>query len=42
MNLKKNILHHNAIRDYSKNDGVPHHLEHLDGLNPIPQKSYLY
>ena len=23
---------------YSKNDGAPHHLENLDGFNPIPPK----
>ena len=39
----KNILHYNTIRHYSKNDGAPHHLEHLDGFNPIPKKyDYIY
>ena len=33
---KKNISH-NTTRAYSKDDGEPHHLEHLDGFNPIPK-----
>ena len=37
MNVKTNMPH-NTVRDYSKDDGAPHHLEHLDGFNPIPPK----
>ena len=33
---KKNISH-NTTRAYSKDDGGPHNLEHLDGFNPIPK-----
>ena len=33
---KKNISH-NTTRAYSKDDGGPHRLEHLDGFNPIPK-----
>ena len=35
--MGKNIPH-NTIRDYSKDDRAPYHLEHLNGFNPIPPK----
>ena len=38
---KKHILHI-TIRDYSKDDGAPHHLEHLDGFNPIPKNIFFF
>ena len=39
---KKHTTYH-TIRDYSKDDGAPHHLEHLDGFNPIPKnKIFMY
>ena len=38
---KKNISH-NITRAYSKDDGGPYHLEHLDGFNPIQKNIYFF